>query len=272
MIAPDSQPTPPDFHKNPLPGLMAAQVLAALGLGVWAWILNAAAPGWVPSALNAPGSSALWMLAQGAVAAAISRAFGLGWGWMALQAALPVVAWTALSGGVASWVYLLAFALLAALYSNTLFERVPLYLTNRATWRALDALLDDEKQTGRFVDLGAGFGGPITFLAAHKPNWRFDGVESAPLVFVLAWLRLRLGGSVATIRFRRLWNEDLGTADVVYAFLSPAPMARLLEKAGAEMKPGSLFISNSFWADEMPYDATVEVDDERKTRLYLKRF
>ena len=34
--------------------------------------------------------------------------------------------------------------------------------------------------------------------------------------------------------------------DVVYAFLSPAPMPRLWEKVQREMRPGTLFISNRF--------------------------
>jgi hypothetical protein len=39
---------------------------------------------------------------------------------------------------------------------------------------------------------------------------------------------------------------DLGAFDVVYAFLSPVPMAQLWEKARQEMKPGSLFVSHTF--------------------------
>jgi hypothetical protein len=38
----------------------------------------------------------------------------------------------------------------------------------------------------------------------------------------------------------------LAGQDVVYAFLSPAPMKQLWAKAQAEMTPGSLFVSNSF--------------------------
>jgi hypothetical protein len=43
-----------------------------------------------------------------------------------------------------------------------------------------------------------------------------------------------------------LWQTPLADHDLVYAFLSPAPMSELWAKAQAEMRPGSLFVSNSF--------------------------
>jgi hypothetical protein len=45
-------------------------------------------------------------------------------------------------------------------------------------------------------------------------------------------------------------------------------MPRLHTKAEREMRPGSIFISNSFWADDQPFDGIVEVNDSRSTRLF----
>ena len=56
-----------------------------------------------------------------------------------------------------------------------------------------------------------------------------------------------------------------------YAFLSPAPMARLSEKLKAEMKPGSCFISNSFAVPGGEPDEIVIVDDSRQTQLLIWR-
>jgi hypothetical protein len=55
---------------------------------------------------------------------------------------------------------------------------------------------------------------------------------------------------------------------VVYAFLSPAPMPRLWEKICAEMKPGSLFISNSFPVPGQAPDRVIEVDCSPPRPLY----
>lgn len=251
---------------RPVMRLLAAQALAGAALVGLAGLSAA------PFAVVAgPG-----LIAMGLLAAGLSRVFGLGWGWVVLQGLLPPVGWALLAADVPSWVYLLALAGLAGVYTNTVHERVPLYLSNRKTWREISDLIAAHGSTGHFVDLGAGIGGLMGDLARRNPGWHIDGVETAPLVFAAAWLRLKLSGSPATVRFASLWNEDLSRADAVYAFLSPAPMARLLQKAAGEMQPGSVFISNSFWAgpDEggIAFDEVLELDDERRTRLFIKRF
>jgi hypothetical protein len=63
----------------------------------------------------------------------------------------------------------------------------------------------------------------------------------------------------------------LSRYDVAYAFLSPQPMPRLYEKVVAEMKPDTLFISNSFVVPDNPADEIAEVDDARETKLHLWR-
>jgi hypothetical protein len=60
----------------------------------------------------------------------------------------------------------------------------------------------------------------------------------------------------------------LGDYDVVYAFLSPAPMPRLWEKVQAEMQPGNLFISNSFPVPGATPDRIIEVDCTPPRPLY----
>jgi hypothetical protein len=58
---------------------------------------------------------------------------------------------------------------------------------------------------------------------------------------------------------------------VVFAYLSPVPMAELWEKARREMKPGSSFISNTFAVPEFPPQQTVQVDDLHHSSLYIWR-
>lgn len=174
------------------------------------------------------------------------------------------------------WLYPLLVGLIFIFYSNTLTERVPLYLSNRTTWAALAQMLDDfttpsmRSGRGAFVDLGCGLGGTLGYLARTKPDWDFVGVETAPGPYLIAKLRTARLSNVH-IRFQSLWKTDLAAFDVAYAFLSPAPMPRLHAKAAAEMRPGSLLVSNSFWADEQPYEGIVEVNDARSTRLIFSK-
>jgi len=183
------------------------------------------------------------------------------------------ILWAAFTYKPPSWFYLSVFAVIFLFYSNTLTERVPLYLSNRTTWAALAQLLDQHPtqpaQRPAFIDLGCGLGGTLSHLAHVKPDWDIVGVESAPGPYLIAKARTAFLPNVQ-VRFQSLWQADLARFDVAYAFLSPAPMARLHTKAGQQMRPGSLFASNSFWADDQPFDGDIELNDSRSTRLIFK--
>ena len=192
------------------------------------------------------------------------------------------------------------FVLLVLVFWNSARGGVPLYLSNPRTRAALAALLPQEAGNGetstgtkqkeagsgetatesknknkpgvRFADLGCGLGGPVLDLARRRPDGHFTGIESAPLPFALAWLRLRFAG-LANVKllFGNYRSHGLGEYDVVYAFLSPVPMPDLFDQAKQEMKSGSLLISNTFDVPGHPADETVEVADRRQTSLYLWR-
>ena len=48
-------------------------------------------------------------------------------------------------------------------------------------------------------------------------------------------------------------------------------MAALYEKAEAEMRPGSIFVSNSFAVPGVPADEVIRIDDARETELFVWR-
>jgi hypothetical protein len=190
--------------------------------------------------------------------------------WIPLQLLLPVG--LVYGGAAPAWLYLAGFAAVALLFWNAPSEEVPLYLTNRKTAAAL-ATLVEETGAGSFVDLGCGTGSVLAALKRRRPDLAVTGVETAPLVFALAWVRLlpfRKNG-IASVAYRSLWKEDLSRHDIVYCFLSPAPMARLHAKAKAEMRPGALLVSNSFPVPDVKPERVIEVGDGRQTRLFLYR-
>lgn len=246
--------------RRPWPPLAIA-LAAQAGGGLTAFGTNQALDlGFPPLAL---------LVAQGVIAALLGHGLGLARWWIPLQALLPPAAGLALWLAVPGWVWLLAFALLALVFWNSAGDRVPLYLTNRRTWAALADLLP-EREGIEVIDLGSGLGGTVTALARARPDARILGLETAPVPYALSRLRLTVAGKAnAAIVWRDLWKEDLSRFDVVYCFLSPAPMPALWEKARAEMRPGSLLISNSFEVPGHPADRVVKVDDSRRTRLHV---
>lgn len=241
---------------------LLAQVSATLLLGALI-VLGASYFAWRPTWLGAG-------LAQGLLAASLARWLGLSRSWWWLNLAFAPALLLASGAPLPSWVFLGAFALLALLNWNSIGERVPLYLSGARSRRQLAALLARQAPGFRFVDLGCGPAGTLLALARQFPQGQFVGVETAPLSFALAWLRCLRQGN-CRIRYENLWRTDLGAFDVVYCFLSPAPMAALWDKASAQMTAGAWLVSNSFAVPDVAADEVIELHDWRRSRLLLWR-
>ena len=248
--------------RYPAPLALLAQLCALLSVAAVVYLLAQFSP-WRPSALAAG-------LVQGLLAASLGQWLGLSrWWWWLNLAFVPAV--LLLSGAaLPSWVFLLGFALLLLLNWNSLAERVPLYLTGPRSREQLALLLAEQPAGFRFVDLGCGPAGTLRELARRFPQGRFVGVETAPLSFAIAWLRCRRQGN-CQIRYENLWRCDLSGFDLVYCFLSPAPMAELWQKARTQMRAGGLLISNTFEVPGVPADRQIEMHDWRRSRLLLWR-
>lgn len=207
------------------------------------------------------------LLLQGVAAAAIGRVFGLSLLWVPVQVLLPLA--VVYNSSVPSWVYPAALVFCLLIYWNSASEQVPLYLTNRRTWKALSDMVEASKAQS-FVDLGSGIGGVVTYLAGAHPALKAIGLETAPLVFLASRVRVMLARRAnAQVIYKSIWDEDLSAHDIVYCFLSPVPMPRMFAKAKAEMRPGTLFISNSFAVPGEEPTRVIDVADGRKTKLYV---
>lgn len=204
-------------------------------------------------------------LAVGVGAGAVAWLWRLPIWWCLINLMFVPGLWLALGAGIDTAWYLAGFALLALTSLGAVRTRVPLYLSSP---RAAQALADRLPPQAVFMDLGCGLGGPLARLARLRPDVRLHGVEAAPLNWLIARLRL---GRRAAVRLGSLWDTDLSPFDVVYAYLSPAPMARLWEKARAEMRPGSLLISNSFPVPGVPPAESVDLHDLSRARLMIWR-
>lgn len=213
------------------------------------------------------GSWLIWFV--GGLAMALGARWGLpGW-WRWIQLLFVPALYGALQLQLPPAVYLGGLLVCLLLLGNSVADRVPLYLSSAAAWEALERLLPLEPGQ-RVLDLGSGFGGGLACLAGRHPQLQFIGLESSPLLWLAGWLRLQKHTN-AEVRWKSLWSEPLQGYQVVYAFLSPAPMERLWRKVKNEMQPGTLFISNSFEVPGVQPDARIEVGDRRGSILFLWR-
>lgn len=210
----------------------------------------------------------------GLTAGGLSYAAKLPPWWLAIQFVFAPSLVLALTLNIQPRYFLAGFLLLWLVYWNTFRTQVPLYLSSAKVWCALENLLPPSAPDKgfRFIDIGSGLGGVLTHLAGVRPDGDYTGVESAPLPYLWSRARIRFGCyHRCRVHWGDFWQCHLAGYDVVFAYLSPAPMERLWRKAKAEMKPGSVFISSSFSVPGQIPDQTVQIDDLHHSTLLIWR-
>ena len=213
----------------------------------------------------------IFALLCGTLAAVFSRIAGLARWWLIIQFIFAPALVLMLALNIPPGFFLAAFLIMLVVYWSTFRTQVPLYLSSNKVWQALETKLPAGKSF-TFVDLGSGIGGVLTHLSQTHPQGRYLGIETAPLPFLWSWLRIKFGEyRNCSVHWGSLWDSDLSKYDVVFAYLSPVPMDELWQKARKEMRPGSLFISNTFTVPDHPPQETLSVDDLHHSKLYLWR-
>lgn len=205
----------------------------------------------------------------GIFAATLSYLFKQGSWWVPIQLIFASAILSALRLGFHPEYYLLGFILLLLIYWSSFRSQVPLYLSSIKVWNALESQLPSDRSF-RFMDAGSGLGGLLVHLAKTCPQGKYSGIESAPLPFLVSWLRVRLNKAKhCQVKWGSYWDIDFGQYDVVFAYLSPAPMTEVWKKARREMASGSIFISNTFEVPDVPPDKKITVDDLHRSTLYI---
>ncbi len=217
---------------------LLAQVFAILCVTLIAAATPALTQGQAPGQMQ-------WALMQGVIAAAIGHRLGLAAWWLPVHLAYTPALVAVHSLDLPPTWFLGGFLLLALIYGKIYQTRVPLYLSSRAAAGALASLLP-KRRGFSFIDLGSGCGGLLHELRTARPDGNYHGIEAAPLPFLLSRCRTLLMATGCRFIWGDFWTFDLACYDVVYAYLSPLPMAALWRKARREMRPGSIFVSNSF--------------------------
>lgn len=116
------------------------------------------------------------------------------------------------------------------------------------TRRALE--MAKARQGELFYDLGAG-DGRVLLLAAREYGLSSVGVEMSPLHCLLGWLFARWAGMQGQVRLvcADFYKTDLGEADIVFAYMTSAQVARLKPFLAGVLKPGARLVTISFDMD-----------------------
>ena len=236
---------------------------------------------WPAPALLAWGSA--WALFLGLQQVALSAWLALGLA-SALGVALSVLAPTwwrrvmiglgfplslALSGAAAlpAWAWLLPLMLLLLIYPLNAWRDAPLFPTPAHALRDL-ATHAPLPAGARVLDAGCGLGAGLKALREAYPHVQLHGLEwSWPLRGLCA-----LRCPWASIRQGDMWRADWGRFELVYLFQRPESMARAVDKAGTELKPGSWLVSLEFEAQSLKPQAVLRCADGRPVWLYQAPF
>lgn len=211
-----------------------------------------------------------WAILQGITAATISYLLKMPLWWLPIHFVFTPAIIATLMLDISPLWFFGAFIATVLIYGKTYQTQVPLYLTSREAAKTLTTLLPEQKKF-TFIDLGCGHGGLLKNIASHRPDGNYEGVEAAPIPCILGKLHSMISKSNMTIRWGDLWKQKLSSYDVVYAYLSPVPMQALWRKVCREMRPGSIFISNSFIVPGKTPEKSIKLNDFTGSTLYLWR-
>jgi hypothetical protein len=105
-------------------------------------------------------------------------------------------------------------------------------------------------------------------ISRLRPNSHVEGIEIAPLPWLLSVVRAKICRSSAVFKLGDYRALNFAHYDVIFAYLSPAAMLTLWEKARHEMQTGSLLISLEFQIPGVPPTLCIE-PNEKSAKLYV---
>jgi hypothetical protein len=184
------------------------------------------------------------VMLQAGLAALFSVRAGMASWWRWIHAGFPLAVWLMALLQLPSEWYLFGFFLSLALFWTTFRTQVPFFPSRPVVWQQVVQLLPVSPL--RIVDVGSGLGDLGMHLARLRADCHIEGIEIAPLPWLLSYCRARLSQSSAKFKLGNYHALDFAAYDVVFAYLSPAVMHGLWQKAQLEMRPGSMLISYEF--------------------------
>jgi hypothetical protein len=182
---------------------------------------------------------------QALLAAIFSYLAGMSSWWRWIHFAFPIAIWGMSSVQLPNEFYLSGFIISLSLFWTTFRSQVPFFPSRPAVWRQVCKLMPKNKSV-RLIDIGSGLGDMPMYIAKVRPECYIEGIEIAPLPWLISFLRAKIIRSSVIFRLGDYRTLDFANYDVIFAYLSPAAMLALWDKARQEMRSGSLLISLEF--------------------------
>lgn len=165
--------------------------------------------------------------------------------WRWINAGFALAIWFFNSLSLPTWIYLSMFVIFIGFYWDTIRTRVPYYPSHADVWEAVAHEIPADKNC-HVLEIGSGFGGFSRELSKRYPHAQFTGLETAPIPWLVSYLRAKFEAAPCTLRRKNYLEEDFGRYDLIFAFLSPAAMLQLQLKATKELIAPAKIVSYMF--------------------------
>lgn len=232
------------------PALMALciQLGTALSIGALLLLGTYVASQLMGTHLVLPMAAIIFL--QSFISSACSQYVGMARWWQWIHFCFPVLVWLMLMFTIPTEVYLLGFLVTASIYWTTFRTQVPYYPSGLSVWQKVSALTHQyQAHYGaeiRVMEIGSGLGGFARYIAKTHPEATVEGVEVAPLPWLVSRVIGFLQHSNSVCRLGNYNQLNFADYNIVFAYLSPAAMPALWLKASQELNAGGLLISLEF--------------------------
>ena len=144
----------------------------------------------------------------------------------------------------------------------------PMPTTDKVKQQILAAL--PRETEGSVIDLGSGWGHMAMQIAKTLPHCQVVGYESSPVPYLVSqlWHLLMPLPNLTFVR-RDLFTQSLNNVALIYCYLYPEAMTRLVPKLSQEVNPGTVIISNTFALPKWEPTEVRHADDLYRTHIYI---
>jgi len=186
-----------------------------------------------------------FVIMQSLLAAAFSYCLNMAvwWRWIHLCFPLAMLAMT--HWQLPNEFYLAGFIISLSLFWTTFRSQVPFYPSRPSVWKQVAKIMPKDRHV-RLIDIGSGLGDMSMYIAKIRPDSQIEGIEIAPLPWLISKIRAKIIRSKAIFTLGDYHALNFADYDMIFAYLSPVAMLALWQKASQEMKTGSLLISLEF--------------------------
>jgi len=207
------------------------------------------------------------VLIQSFLAAMLSYSAGMASWWRWIHLGFPIAIFGMSNWHIPNEIYLAGFVVSLSLFWTTFRSQVPFFPSRPAVWRQVARVMTKNKPV-RLIDIGSGLGDMSMYIAKARPDSHVEGIEIAPLPWLVSFVRGKIRRSAAIFKLGDYRSLYFANYDVIFAYLSPAAMLALWEKAKQEMLSGSLLISLEFDIPGVPPSMLI-AGNENSPTLYI---